>query len=284
MPIEVKDVSFLYNKSTIMETSAIKNISLTINEGEFIGLIGHTGSGKSTLIQLLNGLITPSLGKVLYNGQDINEKGFSKIALRSKVGLVFQYPEYQLFEDTVFKDVAFGPKNLKLAEDEIHNRVVEALGLVNLGKEYYDKSPFLLSGGEKRRVAIAGVLAMKPDFLILDEPAAGLDPIGRKNILRGIENLNKKLGMTIIMVSHSMEDVANFADRILVMKKGRLIFNDSPLEVFSHYQELIDIGLSIPMTTKILLALKLQGWDIDYMKFNVEDAKNEIMKVIKSND
>lgn len=279
--IKLDNVSHVYNEKTVMQVAAIKDINLEIHEGEFIGLIGHTGSGKSTLIQHLNGLLEPTSGKIYYDGEDVHSKKFKKSRLRSEVGLVFQYPEYQLFEDTIFKDISFGPKNMGLNQEEIEKRTKEALKLVNMGEEYYNKSPFALSGGQKRRVAIAGILAMKPKFLILDEPAAGLDPIGRNNILNGINHLNKKYGIGIIMVSHSMEDVARLADRIIVMNEGKLMYDDTPDKVFAHSEELEKIGLSIPVMTKLANKLKGTEYEIDTPVFTVEQAKEAILKVIK---
>lgn len=278
--IRLENVSHIYNKSTIMEVAAIKNINLELKQGEFIGLIGHTGSGKSTLIQHLNGLIKPTSGKIYYKGQDIYSDNFKRSKLRSEVGLVFQYPEYQLFEDTVFKDVSFGPKNIGLDKEEIETRVIEALKLVNMGEEYYNKSPFFLSGGEKRRVAIAGILAMKPKILVLDEPQAGLDPIGRKNILNGINKLNKDHGIGIVMVSHSMEDVSKYADRIIVMNKGQIKYDDIPANVFKNSKEIEEMGLAIPIVSKVLNELKLKGMNVDTTKFSIEEAKREIIKAL----
>lgn len=280
--IELINVCQTYNPNTIVEVKALDNISLRIDDGEFIGLIGHTGSGKSTLVQHLNGLIKPTSGKILYNGVDIHQKGYKKSELRSKVGLVFQYPEYQIFEDTIYKEVAFGPKNLGCEDKEIDERVKSSLKIVGIDESYYDKSPFFLSGGQKRRIAIASVLAMKPDILILDEPAAGLDPRGRKFILDGIDKLNKTLGISIIMVSHSMEDIANYADRIIVMNEGKLIYNDTPEKIFSHQKELLDMNLDVPVTAKILHKLKLAGLDVDDSIFNIEDTKKEIIRALKN--
>ena len=281
--IKLININHTYNEDTVMQVSAIKNINLEIKDGEFIGLIGHTGSGKSTLIQHLNGLLKPTSGNIYYDDEDVHKKGYKKSKLRSEVGLVFQYPEYQLFEDTVFKDVSFGPKNMGLDKAEIEKRVIESLNMVNMGQEYYNKSPFLLSGGEKRRVAIAGILAMKPKFLVLDEPAAGLDPVGRSNILKGISSLNKS-GIGIIMVSHSMEDVARYADRIIVMNKGEIIYNDTPEAVFSHSKELEEMGLSIPTMTKLANKLVEGGLKINSSIFTVESMYNELLKLGDSND
>ncbi|MDO5695582.1 MAG: energy-coupling factor transporter ATPase [Eubacteriales bacterium] len=280
MAIELKGVSYAYNPGTVMAVRALVDINLRIEEKSFIAIIGHTGCGKSTLMQHLNGLIRPLEGTVTFEGEDIHAKGFDKRTLRSEVGLVFQYPEYQLFEETVFKDVAFGPKNMGLEEAEIRERVIEALTLVNMGEAYYEKSPFLLSGGEKRRVAIAGVLAMRPRYLILDEPAAGLDPVGRRNILKGIRRLNQSLGMTIIMVSHSMEDVAMYADRIVVMNDGKIVYDDVPADVFSHDEDLEAMGLSVPVMTKVLLGLKRRGWDVRTDCHDMASAKAEILKAV----
>lgn len=226
--IELKNVYQTYSPNTIIEVKALNNINLKISDGEFIGLIGHTGSGKSTLLQLLNGLIKPTSGTILYNNEDIHGKKFKKSVLRSKVGLVFQYPEYQIFEETIYKEVSFGPSNLGWDKDRLDKSVREALNVVGIKENMYEKSPFALSGGQKRRVAIASILAMKPEVLILDEPAAGLDPIGKRLIFDGIAKLNKMLGISIIMVSHSMEDVAKYASRIVVMNKGSIIYDDDP--------------------------------------------------------
>ena len=283
MPIEVKDVSYLYEAGTPFEKEALSHVSLTIERGEFIGLIGHTGSGKSTLIQHLNALLAPSSGQVLYNGQDIFEESAKerRRQIRQKVGLVFQYPEHQLFEMTVWKDVAFGPTNMKLSESEIKERVEWAMELVGLGPEYYEKSPFDLSGGQKRRVAVAGVLAMQPEYLILDEPAAGLDPRGRDDLFDRIAMLRDKTGMTVVLVSHSMEDVARYVDRILVMDHGHLRYDDTPGEVFQHKEELEAMGLSAPQITYIMQALKEHGLDVDVTATTVEEAKASILEALK---
>ena len=244
MSIRLEHVSYIYGADTELSVAALKDVSLTIEDGEFIGLIGHTGSGKSTLVQHLNGLLAPAQGAVYYNGKNICEKDFNKKELRSRVGLVFQYPEHQLFEIDVFSDVCFGPKNLGLSKEETQARAREALSLVGMDESYDTQSPFDLSGGQKRRVAIAGVLAMKPDMLVLDEPTAGLDPKGRDEILGEIASLREKTGMTIVLVSHSMEDVANYVNRIIVMNRGRVLFDDVPGEVFGHVKELEEVGLA----------------------------------------
>ena len=249
MSITLKNVSYCYNQGTAMEAHALKNVNLEIPDGQFIGLIGHTGSGKSTLIQHLNGLVRATSGEIRYGDRNIYEEGFRMKELRSKVGLVFQYPEHQLFEIDVFTDVCFGPKNLGLDQDEIKRRAVESLSLVGLDESYYEKSPFELSGGEKRRVAIAGVLAMRPEVLILDEPTAGLDPKGRDDILDQVAYLQKERQITVVLVSHSMEDVAKYVDRIIVMNHGEAVFDGSVKEVFSHYKELEAIGLAAPQVT-----------------------------------
>ncbi len=264
MSIEVKDVSYLYEAGTPFEMAALNHVSLTVGKGEFIGLIGHTGSGKSTLIQHLNALLEPASGQVLYDGQDIfaEEAKSRRKEIRQKVGLVFQYPEHQLFEMTVWKDVAFGPTNMKLREEEIKERVEWALDLVGLGPEYYETSPFDLSGGQKRRVAVAGVLAMRPEYLILDEPAAGLDPRGRDELFDRIAALRDKTGMTVVLVSHSMEDVARYVDRILVMDHGKLMYDDTPGEVFQHKEELEAMGLAVPKISELGVLLRRRGYEI----------------------
>ena len=242
MGIKLENVSFVYEQGTAMETAALREVSLDIPDNQFIGLIGHTGSGKSTLVQMLNGLIRPTSGRVLYNGEDIFGEKYDRKALRAKVGLVFQYPEHQLFEVDVLSDVMFGPRNLGLDEKTCKKRAVDALENVGLSEDYYKTSPFDLSGGQKRRVAIAGVIAMHPHILILDEPTAGLDPRGRDEILGLISDMKKKFEMTIILVSHSMDDVARYVERIIVMGNGRKMFDDTPMEVFRHYQELEERG------------------------------------------
>ncbi|QFJ53588.1 energy-coupling factor transporter ATPase [Pseudobutyrivibrio xylanivorans] len=274
-------VSYKYSPGTAYEVTALDDISLSIKEGEFIGIIGHTGSGKSTLVQHLNGLIKATDGHIYYRGQDIYDKDYDIKELRTQVGMVFQYPEHQLFETTVFKDVQFGPKNQGLDEKEQIKRAYEALGLVGLPEEFYLASPFELSGGQKRRAAIAGVLAMKPAVIILDEPTAGLDPKGRDDILGMIADMHKKRGDTVILVSHSMEDVANYVDRIIVMDAGKPAFDGTPKEVFSHYKELEAMGLAAPQVTYVMNDLKAAGFDIRTDATTVDEAKEEILCCVK---
>lgn len=277
MPIIVDHVNHIYGEDSPLAVKALNDINLVIPDGQFVGLIGHTGSGKSTLIQHLNGLMKPSSGAVYFNGEDINDKAYNKKNLRSKVGLVFQYPEHQLFEVDVFSDVCFGPKNLGLSKDEIEQRAYAALKLVGLDEEYYSQSPFDLSGGQKRRVAIAGVLAMKPDVLILDEPTAGLDPKGRDEILDQIAKLRVEANITVILVSHSMEDVAKYVDRIIVMNKGCVLFDDIPREVFQHTEELEEVGLSAPQVTYIMKELQKEGFSVHSDVITIEEATQEIL-------
>ena len=279
MSIEVRNLSHIYGEGTIFEQYALKNVNLTIGDGEFIGLIGHTGSGKSTLIQHLNGLLRASSGDILYNGESIYREGYSMKELRSHVGLVFQYPEHQLFEVDVFSDVCFGPKNLGLSQEEIEARAREALTLVGLDESFYKQSPFELSGGQKRRAAIAGVLAMKLEVLILDEPTAGLDPQGREDILGLVAKLHREQGMTVILVSHSMEDVARYVSRLVVMNHGEKVFDGTPKEVFRHYKELEAIGLAAPQITYVVHALKEQGIPIDEDITTVEEARDAILAI-----
>ena len=281
MAIILDHVNHIYEEDTAMAFPALTDVNLVIPDGQFIGLIGHTGSGKSTLVQHSNGLLKPISGAIYYNGADINEEGFNKKELRSKVGLVFQYPEHQLFEVDVFSDVCFGPKNLGLSKKETELRAYEALKQVGIEDEYFYQSPFDLSGGQKRRVAIAGVLAMKPEVLILDEPTAGLDPKGRDEILDQIARLREETGMTVILVSHSMEDVAKYVDRIIVMNKSRVLFDDEPKEVFRHYKELEEVGLSAPQITYIMQALKEKGLAVDTDITSVEEAKEAILKAMR---
>ena len=276
MPIILDKVSHIYGEDTAMAVKALDNISLVIPDGQFIGLIGHTGSGKSTLVQHLNGLMHATSGNIYFNGQDIDESDFDKKMLRSKVGLVFQYPEHQLFETDVFSDVCFGPKNLGLSKKEIELRAYEALKLVGLEDEYFYQSPFDLSGGQKRRVAIAGVLAMKPDILVLDEPTAGLDPKGRDEILDQILKLKVETGITVLLVSHSMDDVAKYVDRIIVMIRGSVLYDDIPKEVFKHYQELEAIGLAAPQVTYIMKELRDHGYNVSDEITTIDEAKREI--------
>ncbi|WMC93792.1 energy-coupling factor transporter ATPase [Kineothrix sp. MB12-C1] len=281
MAIILDHVSYIYEEGTTMEIAALKDINLVIPDGQFIGLIGHTGSGKSTLVQHLNGLMKPTSGHIYYNGEDIGEAGFNKKELRSNVGLVFQYPEHQLFEIDVFSDVCFGPKNMGLSEKEVQLRAYEALKQVGLEDEYFYQSPFDLSGGQKRRVAIAGVLAMKPEVLILDEPTAGLDPKGRDEILSQIAKLREETGITVVLVSHSMEDVAKYVDRIIVMNQGSVMYDDEPRKVFRHYKELEEVGLAAPQVTYIMQAFKERGYSVNEDVINIEEARDEILKVIK---
>ncbi len=278
MGIKLENVSFVYEQGTAMETAALREVSLDIPDNQFIGLIGHTGSGKSTLVQLLNGLIRPTSGRVLYNGEDIFGEKYDRKALRAKVGLVFQYPEHQLFEVDVLSDVMFGPRNLGLDEKTCKKRAIEALENVGLSEDYYKTSPFDLSGGQKRRVAIAGVIAMHPHILILDEPTAGLDPRGRDEILGLISDMKKKFEMTIILVSHSMDDVARYVERIIVMGNGRKMFDDTPMEVFRHYKELEELGLSAPQIIYIMNELQRNGLDVPTDVLTVEEAAGEILK------
>ena len=279
MAIKVENLNYIYGQGTAFEQYALKDVNFEIPDGQFVGIIGHTGSGKSTLIQHLNGLIKPTSGHIYYNGQDIYQEGYSLKLLRSKVGLVFQYPEHQLFEVDVFSDVCYGPKNLGLPKEEIEERAKEALTLVNLDESLWKQSPFELSGGQKRRVAIAGVMAMKPEVLILDEPTAGLDPKGRDEILDQILELHDKKGMTIILVSHSMEDIARYADRLMVMNQGEKVYDGTPKEVFEHYKELEAIGLAAPQITYIVHELKDHGVPIDNDITTVEEAKAAILRL-----
>ena len=274
-------ISYIYSPGTAYEKKALDDVNLTINKGEFVGIIGHTGSGKSTLIQHFNGLEKATSGTIYFDGQDIYDKDFNMKSLRSRVGLVFQYPEHQLFETTVLEDVKFGPKNLGLSKVEVDLRAFEAIKQVGLSEKCYDDSPFELSGGQKRRVAIAGVLAMKPEILILDEPTAGLDPRGRDEILDQIAKLHKE-GLTVILVSHSMEDVAKYADRIIAMNSGKVAFDGTPKEVFRHYKELERMGLSAPQITYVMQAMKELGLDVDTDVSTVEEAKEEILKAFHS--
>ncbi|MBO5985441.1 MAG: energy-coupling factor transporter ATPase [Lachnospiraceae bacterium] len=280
MPISIEHLTHIYGDDTTLAVKALDDINLTISDGEFIGLIGHTGSGKSTLVQHLNGLLKASSGSILFDGQNIYEKGYDLKALRSQVGLVFQYPEHQLFEIDVFSDVCFGPKNLGLSEEEVKERATKALESVGIPEELYNQSPFDLSGGQKRRVAIAGVLAMDPKVLILDEPTAGLDPQGREEILDLIKGLQTKSHMTILLVSHSMEDVAEYVDRILVMNHGRVVYDGTPKEVFAHYKELEDIGLACPQVTYVMHDLHAAGFSVDLTATTVDEAKESILRAL----
>lgn len=281
MSVELKDVTYTYSPGTAYEMHALEHVSMEIQDGQFVGVIGHTGSGKSTLVQHFNGLIRPTSGHVYYNGEDIWQEGYNLRELRSHVGLVFQYPEHQLFETDVLTDVCFGPKNQGLSPEECKERAKEALQHVGLDESYYEKSPFELSGGQKRRVAIAGVLAMNPSFLILDEPTAGLDPKGRDEILDQLALLHETRGISIMLVSHSMEDIARYVERIIVMNKGHVAFDDTPKEVFSHYKELEEMRLAAPQMTYIMHALKERGMDVDVTATTVEEAKDSILKALK---
>ena len=277
MSIKIEHLNYVYSEGTAYEKHALKDICLEIPHGEFVGIIGHTGSGKSTLIQHLNGLIKRTSGAIYYNGENIYQDGYDMRALRSQVGLVFQYPEHQLFEIDVLTDVCFGPKNQGLSQQECEARALEALKLVGLKEKYYKSSPFELSGGQKRRVAIAGVLAMRPKVLVLDEPTAGLDPKGRDEILDQIAYLHKESDLTVILVSHSMEDIARYADRLIVMNSGEVMYNDTPKNVFAHYQELEQVGLAAPQVTYIMHDLKMKGFPVGVTATTVEEAADEIM-------
>lgn len=280
MLIILDKVNYVYSEGSGFEKKALDDVSLTIDKGEFIGLIGHTGSGKSTLTQHLNGLLRATSGNIYYDGQDIYEKGFVMKNLRSKVGLVFQYPEHQLFESDVFTDVCFGPKNLGLDKKDVELRAFEALEMVGFPKELFYNSPFELSGGQKRRAAIAGVLAMKPEVLILDEPTAGLDPKGRDEILDQIKKLHEETGITVILVSHSMEDVAKYVVRLIVLDHGRVMYDDIPKKVFRNYRELEKIGLAAPQLTYIMNALKANGFDVDTDAITMEEAVATVKKAL----
>ena len=281
MSIKLEHVNYIYSPGTAYEKKALSDFCLEIPHGEFVGIIGHTGSGKSTLTQHLNGLIRATSGEVFYNGENIYAEGYDMRKLRSQVGLVFQYPEHQLFEVDVLTDVCFGPKNQGLTPEECEKRATEALRLVGLKEKYWKSSTFELAGGQKRRAAIAGVLAMRPGVLVLDEPTAGLDPKGRDEILDQIAYLHRQSDMTVILVSHSMEDIAKYADRIIVMNKGRILYNDTPKQVFSHYQELEKIGLAAPQVTYIMHDIREAGFDVGVTATTVEEAADEIMEAVK---
>ena len=276
--MKLENVSFTYSPNTAYEIHALKNINLEIREGEFIGLIGHTGSGKSTLVQHMNGLMKATSGMIYYNGESIYSEGYSMKNLRGKVGLVFQYPEHQLFEADVLTDVSFGPKNQGLPKEEVEARAKKALQMVGLKEKHYNRSPFELSGGQKRRVAIAGVLAMEPDVLILDEPTAGLDPKGRDEILDQLKRIHEERGITIILVSHSMEDVAKYVGRIIVMNQGEMMYDGTPKEVFSHYKELEKVGLAAPQVTYIMNALAEKGFKVSVDATTIAEATGEIFR------
>lgn len=281
MSIKLEHINYIYSEGTAYEKHALKDVNLEIRDGEFVGVIGHTGSGKSTLIQHLNGLLKASSGALYFNGRNVYEEGYPMKELRSQVGLVFQYPEYQLFEADVMTDVCFGPKNQGLSPEECKERAMEALKLVGLKEKYYQSSPFELSGGQKRRAAIAGVLAMRPKVLVLDEPTAGLDPKGRDEILGQIASLHKASGLTVILVSHSMEDIARYADRIIVMDHGKVRYNDTPKHVFTHYMELEKMGLAAPQVTYIMHDLKEHGLPVTTDVTTVEEAADQIMKALE---
>ncbi len=276
MSIILDNVSFKYKDSS--RRNALSDVSLEIGKGEFVGIAGHTGSGKSTLIQHFNGLIKPTSGRVLYDGQDIYEKDFSLRELRGRIGLCFQYPEHQLFEVSVFEDICFGPRNLGLDEEEIKKRAEESMEMVGLDESYREKSPFELSGGQKRRVAVAGILAMEPEYFILDEPTAGLDPVGRDKVLRLLKKINQERGITIILVTHSMEEIADYADRLIVMDEGRVKFDDTPAEVFKHQEELEAIGLTVPFAADLTTDLMANGFvDATDPAITLEEAKAMIL-------
>ncbi len=279
--LETKDLSYIYSKGTSSQVDAIKEVSLQIEKGELVGIIGHTGSGKSTLIQHFNGLLKGSSGTVLLEGKDIWENKKDIKNVRFKVGICFQYPEYQLFEETVYRDIAYGPRNMKLSEEEIDKRVRSVIKFVGLDESYLEKSPFDLSGGEKRRVAIAGVMAMEPQVLILDEPSAGLDPKGRDTILSLIREYQRNTGSTVLVVSHSMEDISKIATKVLVMNESRLAYYDSVDNVFSHADELKNMGLNIPQLTELFIKLREKGYDVPADVYTLEKAKKEILKLMK---
>ncbi len=279
--LKLENVSYQYETGTAMEVLALQDINVELPDGQFIGLIGHTGSGKSTFVQLLNGLLLPSEGTVYFDGEDISAENYDRRSLRANVGLVFQYPEHQLFETDVLTDVMYGPKNLGLSEQECRERAAEALQAVKMPESMWEQSPFDLSGGQKRRAAIAGVLAMRPRMLVLDEPTAGLDPKGRDEILDMVSQMQKDRGMTVLLVSHSMEDVARYVDRIMVMNHGHLIFDDVPRGVFTHVKELEEMGLAAPQMTYIMEYLREKGLAVKTDALTVEEAAKEIIKCLK---
>lgn len=279
--LEVKNLTHTYDGNTPYMHDAVKNVSFSIEKGEVIGIIGHTGSGKSTLVQHLNGLLKASAGEIILDGKNIWDNPKKIREIRSRVGLVFQYPEYQLFEDTVYKDIAFGPKNMGLSDDEIAKRITEICELVGIKEDYLEKSPFDLSGGEKRRVAIAGVMAMQPEIIIFDEPVAGLDPIGRSRVIKMIDDYSKKYNATVLIISHNMEDMALIADKLLVMNKGELALFDTTENVFRQYDFLKSIGLNVPMVTQIMLALKDKGLEIPNNIFTVDSAVDYLLNFTK---
>ncbi|GKX28424.1 energy-coupling factor transporter ATP-binding protein EcfA2 [Vallitalea longa] len=280
MSIKIDNLTYIYSANTPFEKKALDDVTLEINDGEFVGLIGHTGSGKSTLIQQFNGLLKPTSGDVYVNDINIHNKQKPLKEIRQKVGLVFQYPEHQLFEMTVYKDVAYGPTNMGLDAKEIDKRVKDAISTVGLNEEIYEKSPFELSGGQKRRVAIAGVLAMEPDVLILDEPTAGLDPRGRDEILDELVKLHQELGITVILVSHSMEDVGKYVERIIVMDKGKVKYDDTPKKVFNHIKELESMGLGVPQVTYLMHELKDKGFMVSNEVTTIQEAYDEILNIV----
>ncbi len=284
MAIKVSNLNYIYMEGTPFEKTALHNVNLTISDGEFVGIIGHTGSGKSTLIQHLDGLLKPSSGTITIDDTVITEKDVDFKALRQRVGLVFQYPEHQLFEETVYKDIAYGPKNMGLSQEEIDERVREAMNYVGLSKKYMNRSPFELSGGQKRRVAIAGVLAMRPEILILDEPAAGLDPAGREEILTQIRALYLERKMTVLFISHSMEDVARVANRIIVMNQGTVAMDGKPDEIFSRASELQEMGLDVPQVTHLINELRNRGISIDKSIYTLERAKATILMLLSKKE
>lgn len=281
MSIKIENLTHVYMPKTPFEKKALDDVNLVIEDGEFLALIGHTGSGKSTLIQHLNGLLEPSSGRILVDDIDLTNKETKLTDIRKKIGLVFQYPEYQLFEETIEKDIAFGPNNLGLSQEEVSNRVKNSMEMVGLNYETYkDVSPFDLSGGQKRRVAIAGVIAMEPKVLILDEPTAGLDPKGRDDILEQIKILHEKYNMTIVLVSHSMEDVGKLAERIVVMNKGKVALMGKPAEIFKEVEMLEEIGLAVPQVTYLMRALKEKGFDVSDEVFTVQEGSKEILRML----
>ena len=281
MGIELKEVSYIYNAGTSFAVHALKNVNLVIPENQFIGIIGHTGSGKSTLIQHFNALVRPTEGQVLYNGEDVWGEDYNRRALRSEVGLVFQYPEHQLFESDVLSDVCFGPMNQGKTREEAEEDAVKALRQVGLAEKYFRQSPFELSGGQKKRAAIAGVLAMNPKFLVLDEPTAGLDPKGRDEILDQIASLQTQRGITVVLVSHSMEDIANYAGRLIVMNHGEAAYDAAPKEVFRHVKELEEMGLAVPQITYIMHELARDGWTVDTTADTIKEAAESILSALK---
>ena len=281
MSLEVKHLTHTYSAGSAFQATAVHDVSLTIEDGEFVCIVGHTGSGKSTLVQHLNGLLKPTSGQVLVDGEDMNGENVDRRRIRQKVGLVFQYPEYQLFEETVYADIAFGPKNMGLSKDEIDARVRRAAGFVGISEAELSKSPFDLSGGQKRRAAIAGVIAMEPDVLILDEPTAGLDPAGRESILKNIRDYQAAQHAAVVMVSHSMEEIASNVDRLIVMEKGTAVMTGAPSEVFSHAAELVSMGLNVPCMTQVLLRLQQLGVNVPASAYTVEQAADILEPLLK---